>query len=108
MKIKIFSDAFYISKRVKDIDNSYYIVYNTASQKFELHSSSQNSSYCLTLPYHTLDERTLKYIRATRVENMEEILAKLETQNKLTESANKTRVLSQFDELIHDKIKEQK
>ena len=107
MKFKITSDAFYISKRVKDIDKSYYILLNTSSGKFELHSSEQNNSYCLTLPFSSLDERTLNYIRATRVENMEEFLAKLDLKNQLNESANKTRVLTQLDELISDNFKEQ-
>ncbi len=107
MKFKVFSDAYNISKRIKYIDKSYYIVFDTQKNKFELHSKNQVPSYCLTLPYNTLDDRTLKYIRVTRVENMEEVLAKLELQNQLTESANKSRVLVQLNELISETYKEQ-
>ena len=37
MKIKIESDIFEISKRVKDIDENYYIVFDTKKNKYELH-----------------------------------------------------------------------
>ena len=61
MKNLIRFDVFDIVKRIKYIDRNYYIIINTSSNKFEIHNSAQRgSSYCLTLPYDKLDERTLK------------------------------------------------
>jgi hypothetical protein len=49
VKIKISGDVYDISKRIKNIDRDYYVVYDTSKQKFEIHNSSQiDSSYCLT------------------------------------------------------------
>ncbi len=95
MKIKILFDVYNISKRVKSIDRSYYVVYDTSKKHFEIHSSSQlGSSYCLTLPYIQLDERSLKYVRKTKSNNIEEILEQLENDNKQLESANKSSAFS--------------
>ena len=95
MKIKIFNDVYNISKRIKNIDRNYYIVYNTSKQKFEIHNSSQvGMSYCLTLPYNELDERTLKLVLKSSTNNIDEILEKIENNNNLIESANKTSAFS--------------
>ena len=95
MKIKILHDVYNISKRVKEIDRYYYMVYDTSKQKFEVHNSKQvGSSYCLTLPYDELDERSLKYVRKTQSANIDEILEQIENDNKLLESANKSSAFS--------------
>ena len=47
MKIKLIYDVYNISKRIKEIDKDYYIVYDTSKNKFEVHNSSQiGGSYC--------------------------------------------------------------
>ena len=53
-------DPFYISSRIKEVDENYFIVFNTARNVYELHSSAQiGSTYALTIPYSQLDERTI-------------------------------------------------
>ncbi len=106
MKIKLFSDVYNISKRVKNIDRDYYVVYDTSNNKFEIHNSSQiGSSYCLTLPYKNLDERCLKYVYQTKSENIEKILETIDNENKIKESAEKSSALSNAYELINEEIK---
>ena len=98
MKIQINFDVYNISKRIKDIDRDYYVVYDTSKQKFEVHNSKQiGSSYCLTLPYCELDERSLSYVLKTQSSNVEEILEKIENDNKILESTNK---LSAFSTIL--------
>ena len=98
MKIQINFDVYNISKRIKDIDRDYYVVYDTSKQKFEVHNSKQiGSSYCLTLPYCELDERSLSYVLKTQSSNIEEILEKIENDNKILESTNK---LSAFSTIL--------
>lgn len=95
MKIQIENDVYEIANRIKDIDRDYYLIYDTSKQKFEVHNKSQfGSSYCLTLPYNELDERTLLYVRKTQSANIEEILHDLENDNNILESANKTSAFS--------------
>ena len=100
---RIESDVYNISKRVKDIDIDYYVVFNTITSKFEVHNSNQfGGSYCLTLPFKELDERTLNYINITKSENIEEILCKIEKENKIRESAAKSSAFSNVYENLQD------
>ena len=103
MHFKIRHDVYEISKRIKDIDRYYFIVYDTSKSCFEIHNSYQiDSTYCLTLPFEFLDERTLQYVRETSSANIEKILQKIEDENKLAENAQIRSVLSQFNQSIED------
>ena len=105
MLIELTHDVYEISKRIKKIDKDYYVVYNTSKHKFEIHNSSQQgSSYCVTIPYENLDERTLKYVRSTMSTNIDEILDKIENDNKLRESTNKTSAFSNIVDAIEENL----
>ncbi len=106
MKIKIEHDVYEIAKRIKYIDKYYYIIYDTSKHIFEIHNSSQrDTTYCLTLPYNTLDERTLQYVYESSSANIETIIEKIENNNELRENADKRSVLSQFNDTLEDEIK---
>ena len=106
MKIKIESDVYNISKRIKSIDKGYYVVYDTTTSKFEIHNKSQKgSSYCLTLPFNQLDDRTLKRVRSTMSSNIDEIIYNLENDNKILESANKTSAFSNIVDSFEQNLK---
>ena len=101
MIIKIFSDVYNISNRIKNIEKNYYIVFNTSKNKFEVHNSQQKGgSYCLTLPFLYLDERTLNFVNETKSENINRILNKIDLQNKLIESAENSSTLNRFEEEV--------
>ena len=103
MKIKLTCDVYNISKRIKEIDKDYYIVYNTSKNKFEVHNSSQiGDSYCLTLPYGALDERALKYVRKTSVKNIDYVLNEIENDNNKIESAERTSAFNNVCESIEN------
>lgn len=103
MKIKLSSDVYNISNRVKNIDKDYFVLYNTSNAKFEIHNSAQiDYTYCLTLPFKELDERTLNYIYQTKSENIEKILNEIENDNNIKESAEKTSTLSNIYENLKD------
>lgn len=106
MKIKLKSDVYNISKRVKEIDYGYYVVYDTSKSKFEIHCSTQvGTSYCLTLPYSCLDERALNYIHKTKSTNIDRILDKIDNDNKQLESAEKTSAQSAVCELMEEQLR---
>jgi len=81
MKIKIENDVFDIINRLKEIDEGYYIVYNTNSKKNEIHNKYTKNSYCLTIPYSQLDERTIVLANNTHVRNYKKILESIEENN---------------------------
>ncbi len=81
--IEVTSDVFYICQRLKDIDKDYYILFNLTSKKFEVHVRGQGkNSYAFTVPFDTLDERTLFYARKTRRERMDRLIAEIERENE--------------------------
>lgn len=81
--IEIEDDIFDICKRLKEIDATYYIVFNKKTRKFELHSSSnKKNSLCLILPFEKLDCRTVNYALVSRVENCSSIFQKIEENNE--------------------------
>ena len=51
MKIRIENDVFDVVKRIKQIDDGYFVVFDLDKEKYELHNKYQNNSYCLTYPY---------------------------------------------------------
>ena len=81
MKIKIESDVFNIVNRIKEIDNNYFVIYNTNCQKFEIHNSKYKSSYCLTVPYKNLDVRVIDLLHKTAIRNYDKIVKKIEEDN---------------------------
>ncbi len=85
-QIVLNSDVFDITGRLKEIDPSYFVVYNFDSKKYEVHSSAQKgSTYSFTSPFSTLDARVLEYARKTSVRRREEIIKEIDLNNEKIE-----------------------
>ena len=99
----VHSDTFYISQRLKEIDNSYFIVFNFDKGKFEIHSSAQaGDSYCLTVPYPILDERTIDLVRKTSSANLDSMIQEMEKQNEESEKKRVKESVDILKEVIHE------
>lgn len=87
MKILMKSNVFKIPERIKEIDKSYFVIYNTMIDKYEVHSTENKDgdTYCLTLPYDELDSRSIDYVRKTRVENARIIWEEMKRNNEKLE-----------------------
>ena len=86
MLIKIKTDSLFVAERLKEIDESYYLVFNTLKNKYEVHSFAQvGCSYCLTCPYEGLDERLLELTKKTRRENLNYLLKEIDKENEKLE-----------------------
>ena len=95
MLIEIKSDVMFVSNRLKEIDPSYYLVFNTIKGKYEVHSNNQiGCSYCLTYPNDALDERLLELTKKTRRQNLSELLKQIDLENEKLQkqNTNNTRV----------------
>ena len=100
---EIDSDCLDIIKRIKSIDNEYFVVFNLDTKKYELHHRGQTKkSYCLTFPYETLDERAYLYTLKTRVQNSDEIFKEIDRMNLEWQKAQTKKVLNDFEEKIYD------
>lgn len=92
------NDLYDIAKRLKEIDDGYFIFYNYRKGRYEVHSTKQvGSSLALVVPYNTLDGRTLTLVRRTSIERMDKIMEENRRKNarierdrikKISESAS--------------------
>ena len=99
----IYSDTYYICQRLKEIDESYYIVYNFDKCKFEVHSAGQGrNTYCFTVPYNVLDERTIDYAKKTRSKNLDEIIKEIDFQNEEIQKQREKQAVDCLKEVIYD------
>ena len=87
-------DMFGIVRRLKSIDDGYFVFLNYKTGKFEVHNTKNgNNTLCLVLPYDTLDERTVRKVRYTRAERIRSVLERIERENeKLRESSLRTAI----------------
>lgn len=91
--LKIEDDVYYISNRLKEIDEKYVILYNLDKKVYEVHISGERDSYCFTVPYSELDERTLFYALKSASSRRDEIIKEIEENNqKLYEKSIKDQV----------------
>ena len=95
MKIKIESDAFDIVTRIKEIDDGYYIVYDTKRNCYELHNSNQINSYCLSIPFDEIDARIIDLIYYTNVLNIDNIMQDIDKDNNEIDRNNNNEILNQ-------------
>lgn len=67
--IQVVSDPFDITNRIREIEDEHFILYNRYEKRFEVHSTAQpiRQTYCFTVPFDTLDNRTLEYCRETNI-----------------------------------------
>ncbi len=102
-QVAIQNDTFYISERLKEIDESYFLIYNFDKEKFEVHSSAQHgSTYCLTVPYSVLDERTLDLVRKTQAVNVDTIISELDKENEKMQKKREKEAVDCLKGVIYD------
>lgn len=77
----ITDDLLGISRRIRAIDDNYFVFLNYATGKFEVHDrSAYGNTLCLVLPYDRLDERAVRRVRYTRADRVASIVADIERQ----------------------------
>lgn len=87
-------DMFGVCRRLKTIDDGYFVFLNYVTGKFEVHNRrSRPNTLCLVLPYETLDERTVNRVLYTRAERMREILEQMERENAALERERKRKAI---------------
>lgn len=92
MKIEIESDVFDIIKRIKEIDENYYVMYNLDNSKYELHYKNLPNTFCFTYPYDNLDSRIIDMIYMSSVKYIDNIIEDIDNNNIKVENENKEKV----------------
>lgn len=83
----ITSSTCNIPQRLKGINKNYFLVRNHSTGQFEVHHKKQPfNTFCLSISWDELDERTLERVRETRIEYMDNIIAKMDRENERIEA----------------------
>lgn len=85
MQIKLKNTLFNLNERLKQLDNSFYITFNTNLNRYEVHSSKQKNSYCFAVPYGKLDARIIKFAQKTSVKNLTSYISEIQQHNQQQE-----------------------
>lgn len=81
------NDLFDVSRRIKEIDQSYFVFYNYEKRRYEVHSTAQRGdSLAVVIPFDRLDARAVDRVRRTRSENVARLIEETERHNKLLEN----------------------
>ena len=80
----ITDDLFDIANRLKSVNNSYVLYFNTQNNRFEVHDGDKRRLEFI-VPYDELDARTVDYARYTRVENAKRVFDEMEAHNQRLE-----------------------
>ena len=102
MKVKIDNDVFDIAKRIKEIDEGYFILFDLDKNVYELHNKYQSTSFCLTIPYANLDNRVIDLILYSDISNIDNIIIDIDTNNEDIERNNKNTIKNQTDFMLRE------
>ena len=92
MRIKIESDVHEIVDRIKEIDDGYFIVFNTDKNCFEIHNNKQASTYCLSYPYACLDSSLLSLVCMSNIAYIDNIIDDIDKNNNNLEQKATERI----------------
>ena len=99
-KVMITNDVFDIARRIKEIDQDYFVVYDKKLCRFEVHNKRQKpDTLSLVLPYDTLDCRAIDKVLSTRTEYIAKQLAMIDEYNEKLQ-------ISQAKQMAHKRLEE--
>ena len=82
MKIKIENDLFEISSRLKQIDNTYFVVYNTKKHRYEVHSTMQRKSSMCFVVGNKLNYYAIIKAHKTSIKRLKSVVNSLDIHNE--------------------------
>lgn len=100
--ILVEDNVFNIPSRLKEIDPGYFVMFNPASQQYELHNEYQDTTYCLTFPFDGLDCRAIDYTMETRIERKDIILKQIKRHNEKVEADRRNRFDDKIDYIARE------
>ena len=85
-RIPVLDNVYDIPARLKSLSRSFFVMLNTRTQKFEIHSSNvpYNTFEC-ALPFDELDARAIEYARRYSAVRLEETAREVELHNERLE-----------------------
>ena len=102
MKIRIENDVFDVVKRIREIDDGYFVLFDTKKSQYELHNKYQKYTYCLTYPYENLDSRLIDIINYSSIANIDKIMDEIDSNNECIEKNHNNTIKSQSEYMLRE------
>lgn len=81
--LPIYGHVLDIPKRIKEIDERFFVVLNRRSGLFEVHVRGQaGTTLGCVLPFETLDARSVDYVRSMLAARLSAIVAEIDAHNE--------------------------
>jgi len=86
--LPVFNNIYDIPQRLRDIDDTLFVVFNAKTQKFEVHSLEHKpETYAWEVPFEQLDVRTLRLARRNSLRMRgDEIFKEIDRNNERIEA----------------------
>ena len=82
-RVPVLINVYDIPVRLKQVNGDFFVMFNTKTQKYEVHCSSQPfDTLACVLPFDELDARALTYVRQYSRERTEHIAEEIERYNE--------------------------
>ena len=99
----IFDDTHDIANRIREIDETLFIVRNNLGPNYEVHSTAHfPHTYAWTIPWKDLDARVLEKARENSIERSDEAFAAIDAFNQRHESSMKRAFEAKMDALARE------
>jgi hypothetical protein len=104
-RIPVMSNAFSIPERMKEIDDRFFVMFNKATQKFEVHvRGQQGTTLGCELPFPDLDYRALHYVRKHTAKSAREVARQIDIENERADKADVDRNLDRSNYKMKDAL----
>lgn len=81
-RIPVLNNICDIPVRLKEVNGDFFVMFNTRSQKYEIHCASQPfDTLACVLPFEELDARAIRYVREFSRERTEHLAEEIERYN---------------------------
>lgn len=100
------SNVFHIPERLKELDERYFVLYNTRTGRFELHIRGQvGGTLGCVFPFDELDARALLYAREHHVSRLKQLAREAEAHNEKLEKEAENTILDKANEKMKQALK---
>ncbi len=105
--LPVFEDALDICNRIREIDETLFIVLNSLGPNYEVHSTAHfPHTYAWTVPYKDLDSRVLDLARENDIQRSDEAFAAIDEFNRKHEASMQRAFNNKMDALAREHQKE--
>lgn len=102
-RLPVLSHVMDIPVRLKEVNGDFFVMLNTATQKFEVHCASQpGTTLACVLPFDELDARTIRYVREFSNQRTEQIAKEIEEYNERLDAQEKAALIDKANYKVRE------